>query len=160
MKLPDGTILMHEKAPYDPVKAHEYYMRTRKLKGLKGKGKMSKEDLAKYQAARDKFLGSLPMAVEGASLKKTADFVKGMLNMSDSEMVAKAARIKKTRGNHDGAQVATINVLLKNRARVRQKTAKKIATTNGVVKEKVILPPSGKLGNLPTLARPANTTKN
>lgn len=35
MKLPDGTILMHVQAPYDPVKAHEYYLRTRKLKGRK-----------------------------------------------------------------------------------------------------------------------------
>jgi hypothetical protein len=33
MKLPDGTILMHATAPYDPRKAHEYYLRTRKLKG-------------------------------------------------------------------------------------------------------------------------------
>jgi len=35
MRLFDGTILMHEAAPYDPVKAHEYYIRTRKLKGRK-----------------------------------------------------------------------------------------------------------------------------
>lgn len=35
MRLPDGTILMHVQQPYDPVKAHEYYMRTRKLKGRK-----------------------------------------------------------------------------------------------------------------------------
>lgn len=35
MRLPNGTILMHAKAPYDPVKAHEYYLRTRKLKGRK-----------------------------------------------------------------------------------------------------------------------------
>lgn len=35
MRLPDGTILMHGSVPYDPVKAHEYYMRTRKLKGRK-----------------------------------------------------------------------------------------------------------------------------
>lgn len=33
MRLPDGTILMHGTTPYDPVKAHEYYMRTRELKG-------------------------------------------------------------------------------------------------------------------------------
>lgn len=33
MRLDDGTILMHGPSPYDPVKAHEYYMRTRKLKG-------------------------------------------------------------------------------------------------------------------------------
>lgn len=35
MRLPDGTILMHGRTPYDPVKAHEYYMRTRHLKGRK-----------------------------------------------------------------------------------------------------------------------------
>jgi len=35
VKLPDGTILMHANAPYDPRKAHEYYLRTRKLKGRK-----------------------------------------------------------------------------------------------------------------------------
>lgn len=35
MRLPDGTTLMHGRAPYDPVKAHEYYIRTRQLKGRK-----------------------------------------------------------------------------------------------------------------------------
>lgn len=35
MQLPDGTVLMHGKAPYDPAKAHAYYLRTRKLKGRK-----------------------------------------------------------------------------------------------------------------------------
>lgn len=33
MELPDGTILMHGSRPYDPAKAREYYLRTRKLKG-------------------------------------------------------------------------------------------------------------------------------
>lgn len=33
MKLSDGTILMHDGAPYDPVKAHEYYIKNRHLKG-------------------------------------------------------------------------------------------------------------------------------
>lgn len=35
MKLPNGEVLMHANAPYDPRKAHEYYLRTRKLKGRK-----------------------------------------------------------------------------------------------------------------------------
>lgn len=36
MQLPDGSILMHgANTPYDPKKAHEYYMRTRHLKGRK-----------------------------------------------------------------------------------------------------------------------------
>lgn len=33
MLLPNGEVLKHEDAPYDPVKAHEYYIRTRHLKG-------------------------------------------------------------------------------------------------------------------------------
>lgn len=48
MKLPDGTILMHGKTPYDPVKAHEYYLRTRKLKGRK-KGQ---EELSPFEKRR------------------------------------------------------------------------------------------------------------
>ena len=35
MRLPNGEVIMHAGKPYDPVKAHEYYMRTRKLKGRK-----------------------------------------------------------------------------------------------------------------------------
>lgn len=31
MQLPDGTVLMHADAPYDPVKAHQYYLLRRKL---------------------------------------------------------------------------------------------------------------------------------
>jgi hypothetical protein len=33
VRLPNGEVLMHANAPYDPKKAHEYYLRTRKLKG-------------------------------------------------------------------------------------------------------------------------------
>jgi hypothetical protein len=35
VRLPNGEVLMHANAPYDPKKAHEYYLRTRKLKGRK-----------------------------------------------------------------------------------------------------------------------------
>jgi len=35
IKTPDGNVLMHAGGAYDPVKAHEYYMRTRHLKGRK-----------------------------------------------------------------------------------------------------------------------------
>lgn len=38
MRLPDGTILIHESAPYDPQKAHDYYIRTRHLKGRRKGG--------------------------------------------------------------------------------------------------------------------------
>lgn len=35
MRLPNGETLIHQNAPYDPVKAHAYYIRTRHLKGRK-----------------------------------------------------------------------------------------------------------------------------
>lgn len=35
MLLPNGETLMHDRAPYDPAKAKEYYERTKKLKGRK-----------------------------------------------------------------------------------------------------------------------------
>jgi len=35
LRLPDGELLMHGESEYDPVKAREYYLRTRELKGRK-----------------------------------------------------------------------------------------------------------------------------
>lgn len=35
MQAPDDSALLHAARPYDPTKAHEYYLRTRKLKGRK-----------------------------------------------------------------------------------------------------------------------------
>lgn len=45
MKLPDGTILMHDGLPYDPAKAHDYYEKHKKLKGRQpGKGSFTIKD--------------------------------------------------------------------------------------------------------------------
>lgn len=45
MKLPDGSTLMHgdlaHRAPYDPRKAHEYYLRTRRLQGRRRASEVS-----------------------------------------------------------------------------------------------------------------------
>jgi len=138
MRLSDGTTLMHGTAPYDPAKARAYYLRTRKLKGRK-KGAASKDpNQVKYRAALDKFLKKLPMAVEGANLKDVEKFVDSMRNKSDAELRAEAAKIKREKGNNDGAQVATINALLANRDRVRSKKAdaKKVAKKNVDLKSK------------------------
>ena len=51
MELPNGEVLMHAGRPYDPQKAHEYYMRTRKLKGrIKGQYNPHLATLAKRLA--------------------------------------------------------------------------------------------------------------
>jgi hypothetical protein len=56
MKLPDGTTLLHgdleHRAPYDARKAHEYYLRTRRLKGRKAKiGELPVRPLAAVKEA-------------------------------------------------------------------------------------------------------------
>lgn len=144
MKLSDGTILMHGKQPYDPVKARAYYLRTRHLKGRKKATAGTAQQRAnqiKYRAALDNFLRKLPMAVEGADLKTTEKFVDSMRKKTDSELRAEANKIKSEKGTNDGAQVATIMALLENRNRIRSQKAdaKKSAQKNADLKKKKLV---------------------
>ncbi|HMS83620.1 MAG TPA: hypothetical protein PKD12_08220 [Nitrospira sp.] len=110
MLLPDGTILTHTDAngmthAYDPVKAHEYYLRVRKLKGRK-KGsegftptKTSTKpaaDLATKQKAWENFLKSLPLAQEGMALPEVDKFVKSLRGKSNDELQALITKLKVT----------------------------------------------------------------
>jgi hypothetical protein len=119
MLLPDGKPLMHGTSLYDPKKAHEYYLRTRKLKGRKkGRG----EDPAAKKAPSAKghevanFLNKLPMAGAGASTQEIADFVKDAVKKSDDELRQDQANYLKTNTVLDHAKANTIDVLIKNRA--------------------------------------------
>jgi hypothetical protein len=123
MRLPDGSILMHDAVhAYDPIKAHEYYIRNRKLKGRKkgGQAAIAKQSKKDWSTAPN-FIKNLPMAQEGGSREETERFVKWAQGKTDDELIAAAAKIKKERGDNDFAAVATINALLKNRQRVRRK---------------------------------------
>lgn len=64
MQLPDGSTLMHGTTPYDPKKAHAYYLRTRQLKGRK----------------------------KGHVDPKTADLAKRLKGKSDDQIRAEAAK--------------------------------------------------------------------
>ena len=116
-------------------------MRTRHLKGRAKATAGTAQQRAnqiKYRAALDNFLRKLPMAVEGADLKTTEKFVDSMRTKTDAELRAEAAKIKREKGNNDGAQVATIMALLENRNRVRSQKAdaKKVAKKNTDLKQK------------------------
>lgn len=83
MRLPDGSTLMHGvNVPYDPAKAHEYYLRVRKLKGRK-KGSDHLSPIGKPPAhahapAREKekkVIGARITELEG-KLKKLEDLIK------------------------------------------------------------------------------------
>lgn len=81
MELPDGTILMHGKAPYDPAKAHEYYIRTRQLKGRKkgtsytvktgggGTVRLSEQQLKEQSAYAAKRVGEIKSRLSELSAK-------------------------------------------------------------------------------------------
>ncbi len=136
LKLPDGSVLMHGKRPYDPAKARAYYLRTRQLKGRQKAAAQKDPKQVEYRAKLDAFLKKLPMAIEGADLKDVETFVDLARNKTDDELKADMEKIKKAKGTMDGGQVATIQALLDNRARVRSQKAdaKKVAKKNVKVK--------------------------
>lgn len=85
MKLPDGSILMHGPTAYDPVKSHQYYLRTRQLKGRKKAAgdftvktrtgatrQVSQKELTEMKALAEKRVGEIKqnLAKLSAELKK------------------------------------------------------------------------------------------
>lgn len=87
--------LMHV---YDPVKAHEYYIKNRKLKGRKkGKGVelVRSRPAAKKDLSRDvAFLKSLPLAQEGKPLPQVARFVKSLQSKSNDQLRVEIRKFK------------------------------------------------------------------
>lgn len=94
---------------YDPVEAHEYYLRTRKLKGRKGAAK----------TANSKFVKKLAYVKEGGDPKVAAQLVKWAQSKSDTEIKKKIDEIKKKYGDKDATMAFTLGQLLKNREQIR-----------------------------------------
>lgn len=98
MRLPDGTTLMHGVAPYDPQKAHEYYLRTRELKGRKpgrGQDPMGSHTTRAARAAVSKTTAVKPTPQVLAAQKKAADervaSIKGKLAALNAKLKVKMA---------------------------------------------------------------------
>lgn len=96
------SILQHEEAPriYDPIKAHEYYMRTRELKGRSGslKTKQQKEGFAyvKSELTKNKQVG---MYLVSAANKAKMDAIKADVKKRREEISKKMkALIEKSKG--------------------------------------------------------------
>jgi len=104
MKLPDGTILMHGRAPYDPVKAHQYYLRTRQLKGRK-KGESYTVKTDKGQVV----LTASQLAEQKAYAAKRVSDIKSRLaelNVKFKKMIADAER-KEAKSERDAKKAPT-----------------------------------------------------
>lgn len=100
MLLPDGTVLMHGEAPYDPKKAHEYYIRTRHLKGRKKeKVDLPESALAARSAALNRRFKAAPTATEALAARSKAlnrQFKPKLKVITPEEMVAqRVAKINK-----------------------------------------------------------------
>lgn len=122
MRLPDGTTLMHGKAPYDPVKAHEYYLRIRQLKGRKkgsgytvnlGGGKtvqLSEQQLIEQRAYAAKRVNDIKTRLVelGTKLHKMMETTKRQANKTPTASdKAKAARESKQYREKHKQQLAT-----------------------------------------------------
>lgn len=124
MLLPDGTLLITTDSEgmshaYDPVKAHEYYVRTRKLKGRK---KGSAKPVAEKKAAWDNFLKELPLAQEGMPVADVEKFVTSLRGKTDDQLKDEIKRLKaedaKTANPSPkgGLKAMTVEKILSNRA--------------------------------------------
>ena len=133
MLLPDGTLLITMDSDgmahaYDPVKAHEYYLRTRELKGRK-KG-TAKPEVAKKKAAWEGFLKSLPLAQEGMPLPQVEKFVKSLRGKTDDQLKEEITRLKAIDAKSanpspkGGLEAMTVQKILSNRA-AKAKTSRK-----------------------------------
>jgi hypothetical protein len=122
MELPNGEVLLHAGRMYDPKKAHEYYLRTRELKGRQ-KGQAAPPPAQKQPSSKgheiENFVNKLPMAKAGASPQETVDLIKTAAKMSNQEL--KDAAAKET----DSAKAQTMTTLLLMRAKVKGSTAAK-----------------------------------
>ena len=82
MTPPDDSALLHARAPYDPAKAREYYLRTRKLKGRrsvrvvapKGKGRPHAVPVPVKKSNRQ-----AELKAERAALEKRLDRLRDIL---------------------------------------------------------------------------------
>lgn len=106
MRLPDGTILMHGRAPYNPVKAHEYYMRTRQLKGRK---KGSSTFKVSKPSGKTVILTSQELAEQRAYAAKRINNIKLRLAELNSKLsiALKEARDKKTKSEREAKKPPT-----------------------------------------------------
>lgn len=69
LRLPNGEALMHGDSLYDPVKAHEYYLKTRQLKGRKkGSGLVP---ITSGRSRKTKGSGSVTVTFNGMQYKLT-----------------------------------------------------------------------------------------
>lgn len=131
MRLQDGTTLMHGKAPYDPVKAHEYYIRTRQLKGRK---KGSSTFLVSKPSGKTVTLTTRELAEQRAYAAKRINDIKLKLAELNSKLAValREARDKKAKSEREAKKPPTAAEkaeAARESKKYRAKNRQKIANT-------------------------------
>ena len=132
MKLSDGTILMHGSKPYDPVKAHEYYLRTRKLKGRK----TGSTYVVKTRGGKTRTLTEKQLAEQKVNAAKRVSEIKKRLGDLTQELKkrmadAREAEAKSKRGPTAAEKSKAAREAKKYRDKNRQKLANKRKSGGG-----------------------------
>lgn len=123
MKLPDGSVLMHGTTPYDPRKAHEYYLRNRELKGRKKgtqKPTMGLKSAAKPTMGVKKAPATYSVTVRGRTANLSAQQLK-----EQKAYAAKRVASIKTKLDKLNAELKKRMAAAKEKARESEKEAKK-----------------------------------
>lgn len=126
MHLPDGTILMHGKTPYDPVKAHEYYVRTRKLKGRKSASPSF--SVSNPVSGKTYSLTGRQLAEQQAYAAKRVADIKGKLAMLSAALRKARAEARKKDGVDKKPTAAEKSKAARESKQYRQKHKQQLAT--------------------------------
>jgi transcription initiation factor IIF auxiliary subunit len=105
MARPNSVPLMHVKAPYDPVKAHEYYLRVRELKG-RGKGS---QGFTVRSNGKETRLSQQQLVEQQAYAAKRVNDIKNRLADLTSQLrkAMSEARRKKAKSDHEASKPKT-----------------------------------------------------
>lgn len=105
MDRPNSVPLMHVKAPYDPVKAHAYYLRIRELKG---RGKGSQGFTVRSNGKETRLSQQQLVEQQAYAAKRVNDIKKRLADLTSQLRKAMSeARRKKAKSDHEASKPKT-----------------------------------------------------
>lgn len=124
MTLPDGSVLEHDHAPYDPVKAHAYYLRTRHLHPRK----TGERFIVKTGHKTTTTLTAAQLAEQKAYAQHRVDHINDRLHALKAELRKKLEAAQKTADDAKKPKTATDKRKLAESAKkYRQKHKQELA---------------------------------
>lgn len=127
MRLSNGETLIHAGRPYDPAKAHEYYLRTRKLKG-RDAGQGFDPVKSGSAAPRDKAVSATNSAQKQALAARISDLETKLRKLESKARKANAEAKKAAKEAAKPDSKADKSKKAREAKKYRKKNQQKIAT--------------------------------